>query len=123
MATNNNTETRRDQLTAILAFAKENGYTGSTNKLDKVLEQWGGSGSTTAAYAENLEFAEMIKNFMEEGGKYSNADIRESNLKLPIGTNGRVQSAKVTAIMNVGIKEGFFKSEPLGRVLYYSLAD
>ena len=119
----NNTETRRDQLTAILAFAKENGYTGGTDKLNKVLDQWGNSGTTSATYIDNLKFARMIRDFMDDDGKYTNADIRKSNLKLPIGTNGKVQSAKVTAIMGVGVKEGFFKSETLGRVLYYSLAD
>ena len=120
---NNNTETRRDQLTAILAFAKENGYTGGTDKLNKVLDQWGNGNTTTAAYAENLEFAKAVRDFMKEGEKYSNADIRKSRVKLPISASGKVQSAKVTAIMGVGVKEGFFKSETLGRVLYYSLAD
>lgn len=119
---NNNTETRRDQLVNLLAFAKENGYDGNTDKLSKVLEQWGGNGTTTAAYAENLEFAKAVRDYMETDKKYSNADIRESRVKLPISASGKVQSAKVTAIMNVGIKEGFFKSRPLGHVLYYSLA-
>ena len=112
------TTTRASELTAILEFAKDNGYEGSTAKLEKMLKSFASSGETRE---ENAAFAAKIAKLMEPGAFYSNADVRKMPIKFPISGRGQAEAAKVSAIMRVGVAEGLFTSRKIGSATVYEL--
>ena len=113
------TTTRASELTAILEFAKDNGYEGSTAKLEKMLASMGSSSETRE---ENLAFAQKVADLMEPGEFYSNANVREMPIKFPISGRGRVEAAKVSAILRLGVDSGLFTSRKIGSATVYELA-
>ena len=121
MATSKNTTpSRHAQLSALLAFAKDAGYTGHTDKLENVLGQWAPAGANSQVRADNVKHAKAIWEWMQPGKEYTNEDIREGVPGLPVtGTRGKVEPSKVNAILNVGIVEGMFTKEVKGRVGFY----
>lgn len=64
--------TRYSELVAIIDFAKANGYEGSIEKLQKVLDQWKPKGGTSS---ENAALAVRILDQMEEEVSYTSKDI------------------------------------------------
>lgn len=118
----NSTPSRYAQLTSLLEFAKQNGYGGHTDKLEKVQTQWQAKGDNSQTYQENLGYAQSIKDFMASDQAYTNEQIRAGVAGLPVGTRGVVEPSKVNAIMNVGVDSGMFKVEVLGKMRFYSLA-
>ena len=116
----NSTPSRYAQLTALLEFAQEMGYTGYTDKLTNVAEQWKPKGANSETRKANLAIAQAIWNWMQPNQSYTNEDIRNGVPGLPVtGTRGKVEPSKVNAILNVGIVEGMFTKEIKGRVGFY----
>ena len=113
------TTTRASELTAILEFAKDNGYEGSTAKLEKMLDSMGSSSKTRE---ENLAFAQKVADLMEPGKFYFNADVRKMPIKFPISGRGRIEAAKVSAILRLGVDSGLFTSRKIGSAAVYELA-
>lgn len=119
----NSTPSRYAQLTALLEFAQEMGYTGYTDKLTNVAEQWKPKGANSETRKANLAIAQAIWNWMQPNQSYTNEDIRNGVPGLPVtGPNGKVQPSKVTAILNVGIVEGLFTVETRGKVRFFTRA-
>lgn len=118
----NSTPSRYAQLTALLEFAQEMGYTGYTDKLTNVAEQWKPKGANSETRKANLAIAQAIWNWMQPNQSYTNEDIRNGVPGLPVGPSGKVQPSKVTAILNVGIVEGLFTVETRGKVRFFTRA-
>ena len=113
------TTTRASELTAILEFAKDNGYEGSTAKLEKMLKSFASSGK---AREENAACAIKIAELMEPGEFYFNADVRKMPIEFPITSRGQGTVSKVSAIMRAGVAEGIFTSRKIGSATAYELA-
>lgn len=122
MANATSTSTRYEQLAALMTYAKENGYTGETDKLEKVATQWSAKGGDTATKEENIRLAGLVKDWMTAGESYTNEQIRDGVAGLPVGTRGKVEPSKVNAVMNAGISEGLFTVEVLGKMRFFTLA-
>ena len=120
MAAKNTTPSRHAQLTALLEFAQEMGYTGHTDKLVAVADQWKPKGANSEKRKENRAYAEAIWRWMQPGEEYCNENIREDAPQLPVGSKGKVEPTQVSAIMNVGIVDGLFvKVEKSKRITFY----
>ncbi len=120
MAAKNTTPSRYAQMNAILEFAKEMGYTGHTDKLEIVAQQWAPKGANSEKRKENRAYAEKIWRWMQPGEEYCNENIRDGVPGLPVGSKGKVEPTQVSAIMNVGIVDGLFaKVEKSKRITFY----
>ena len=119
----NATPSRYAQLTALLEFAKETGYTGHTDKLAAVASQWAPKGANSETRKENLKIARALAEQMTAGEWYSNKNVREQFNGIPVGTTGKVNASKVSAIMNLGVIEGIFKTDTKFDTKVYALAD
>ena len=60
---------------------------------------------------------------MTAGEWYSNKNVREQFNGIPVGTTGKVNASKVSAIMNLGVIEGIFKTDTKFDTKVYALAD
>ena len=105
--------TRADELSALLEFAAANGYSGSTEKLEKVLKQWTAkSGEASATAIANNELALTVFNSIEEGTSYSSKDI--------MALDNRIKTvSKAAVIMRILIERGEVEKSYNGKSVIY----
>lgn len=112
-----NTETRATQLTALMEFAKLNGFEGNTDKLEKVLEQWTAprerkSTGPSKVALENAAKADEILALMPEGEAVTNLWVTEHVKNVPT-TN------KAAVIMGILVNRGAVTKQKQGKVMTY----
>lgn len=105
--------TRADELSALLEFAAANDYSGSTEKLEKVLKQWTAkSGEAIATAIANNELALTVYNLMEEDMCYSSKDI--------MALDSRIKTvSKAAVIMRILIERGEVEKSYNGKSVIY----
>jgi hypothetical protein len=105
--------TRYSELVAIIDFAKENGYEGSTEKLLKVLDQWKPKGGSNS---ENAALAVRILDRMEEEVSYTSKDI------MALAPDQLRTVSKVAVVMKGLIEEGAVLKSYDGKRVQYTKA-
>lgn len=115
--TANTTMTRAQELEALLTFARENGYEGSTVKLSKVYDQWTAprerkSSGPSKVALENRAKAEEIYQLMPIGEAVTNIWVTEHVKNVPT-TN------KAAVIMGILVNEGKVSKQKSGKVMTY----
>lgn len=116
-----NTETRASQLTAILEFAKLNGFEGNTDKLEKVLAQWTAprerksSNQPSKVALENAAKADEVLALMPEGEAVTNIWVTEH-------INGIMTTNKAAVIMGILVNRGAVVKQKVGKVMTYTRA-
>lgn len=114
-----NTETRATQLTAILEFAKLNGFEGNTDKLEKVLAQWTAprerksSNQPSKVALENAVKADEVFAAMPEGEAVTNVWVTEH-------INGIMTTNKAAVIMGILVNQGKVSKQKVGKVMTYT---
>lgn len=114
-----NTETRASQLTAILEFAKLNGFEGNTDKLEKVLAQWTAprerksTGQPSKVALENAAKANEVFAAMPEGEAVTNVWVTEH-------INGIMTTNKAAVIMGILVNQGKVSKQKVGKVMTYT---
>lgn len=118
--TNTNTVktlTRAEELQALMAFAAENGYTGSTEKLANVYAQWTKprvkSNEPSKASRENKRLAEEVYNAMPEG------EVVDSKWIIA-AVNGIMTPQKLTHVMSPLVNTGKVRKEKVGKITGYT---
>lgn len=112
------TATRAQELAAIIAFARENDYNGSTEKLEKVLAQWTAprerkSSGPSKVALENAAKADEVLAIMPEGEAITNVWIMEH-------VNGIMTTSKSTAIMSILVNRGAVSKQKVGKIMTYT---
>lgn len=114
------TMTRAQELSAIIEFARENDYNGSTEKLEKVLAQWTAprerkvSGPSKVAI-ENAAKADEVLSLMPEGEAVTNVWVTEQ-------VNGIMTTNKAAVIMGILVNRGAVVKQKVGKVMTYTRA-
>lgn len=125
MNNNKNTETRAQQLTALIEFAKSNGYDGNIDKLVKVLEQWtkphSKSNTPSKAAVENANLAAAVMQVMPQGEAVTGQWIGEHTPNFPVGSKGFPTPQKITAVMSLLIDAGKVSKVKVGKTMTYTL--
>lgn len=117
-ATATSTMTRAQELEALLTFARENGYEGSTVKLSKVYDQWTAprerksSGPSKVALENRAKAAEVYA-AMPEGEAVTNMWVTEH-------VNGIMTTNKAAVIMGILVNEGKVSKQKVGKVMTYT---
>ena len=120
MNTATTTATRAQELAALLAFARENGYDGPTAKLAKVYEQWTAprerkaSGPSKVA-VENAAKAREVYDLMPEGEAVTNVWVTEH-------ASGIMTTNKAAVIMGILVNKGLVTKQKVGKVMTYTRA-
>lgn len=112
----NNTMTRAQELANIIAFAHENGYNGSTVKLEKVLEQWSVKRERPAVSATakaNAEIADKLLQRMPIDEAVTTQWVTEQKL-------GIMTSNKAAVIMGILIERGYVSKCRVGKIMTYT---
>lgn len=108
--------TRAQELDALLAFAAANGYSGSTEKLHKVLAQWCVKRERPAVSTtkqQNLTLAAKLLELMPLDEAVTTAWVTEQKL-------GILTSNKAAVIMGLLIEQGYVSKCRVGKVMTYT---
>ena len=106
----NTKSTRFTELNDLLAFAKENGYNGSVEKLEKVLDQWKPKNNGN----KNAELAIEVYEKMEVQTSYTSKDIM--NL-----VPDKIKTvSKAAVVMKSLIEEGYILKAYDGKKVIYT---
>lgn len=109
--------TRRDALSAIIDFARENGYDNSDvmdvldNMLSKLAPTSKRSGETPA-HKQNAALLANNMNVFEDGNTVSAREFANIVPNFPLDTNGRPSVHKATAVLVQGVNDGVLVKAP-----------
>lgn len=106
----NTKTTRFTELNDLLAFAKENGYNGSVEKLEKVLDQWKPKNNGN----KNAELAIKVYEKMEVQTSYTSKDI------INLVPNQIKTVSKAAVVMKNLIEEGYVLKAYDGKKVIYT---
>lgn len=111
------TMTRADELQALMKFAAENGYAGSTEKLEKVYKQWTAprvkSNEPSKTSVENARLAKEVYAILPDGVAVEGKWIIEN-------VSGIMTPQKLTHVVSPLVNGGKIRKDKVGKIMTYT---